>query len=111
MLETGAIALVDVLRPVSLESKEIPTVFYDRDYCYFSLSAFRMIVSEAGIPPRDLTASLKDVGLLVGPFVNTASVQTRLPTKYLVGKENVRVYKLLQRHIDDGRGAKSFFRR
>ena len=41
VLETGAIALVDVLRPVSLESKEIPTVFYDRDYCYFRVHSAR----------------------------------------------------------------------
>lgn len=111
VLETGSILLVDALKPISMDSKDTPTVFYDRDYCYFNLPAFRLIASETRVPPRELTVSLKDSNLLTGPFVNTGSAQARLPTKYLVEKEDVRVYKIPQSYIDDGRGAKSFFRR
>lgn len=111
VLETGSILLVDALKPISMDSKDAPTVFYDRDYCYFNLLAFRLIASETRVPPRELTVSLKDSNLLTGPFVNTGSAQARLPTKYLAEKEDVRVYKIPQSYIDDGRGAKSFFRR
>lgn len=111
VLETGSILLVDALKPISMDSKDTPTVFYDRDYCYFNLPAFRLIACETRVPPRELTVSLKDANLLMGPFVNTGSAQARLPTKYLAEKEDVRVYKIPQSYIDDGRGAKSFFRR
>ncbi len=113
-LEAGTILLVDMLKPIPAAQcqKDAPaTVFFDREFCYFNQAAYKTIVSATKIPVRELTSSLKEAGILSGPFVNTGSFQTRLPTKNTELKEGVNVYKIEQPYIDKDRGAKSFFRR
>ncbi len=114
VLESGKINFVDALCSIDHENcgKDAPaTIFFDREFCYLNTAAYRMIVSETGIPSRTMTDVLKASNMLLGPFINKDSAQARLPTKNIMGSILVPVYKIRQEIIDEGRGAKSFFRR
>lgn len=114
VLESGNVEFVDALCAIDQEYGEkdaLAAIFFDREFCYLNTAAYRMIVLETGIPSRAMTDALKASNMLQGPFINKDSAQARLPTKYITGKTPVPVYKIRQEIIDEGRGAKSFFRR